>query len=79
MSSLALDLSRTPAAAVVTAAALAGCAGGACRARCATVAGACSGKKSGACAAKKCAACAAKKCAAKKCSAKTCGACSAKK
>jgi hypothetical protein len=69
MNSLALDLSRTLAAAVVTAAALAGCAGGACRARCSTSAGACSGKKCGACAAKKCGACSAKKC----------GACGAKK
>jgi hypothetical protein len=53
MNSLALDLSRNQATAVVTAAALAGCAGGACRARCSTAASACSGKKCGACGAKK--------------------------
>jgi hypothetical protein len=61
MSHLALDLSRSLAAAVVTAAALAGCAGPACRARCTAAAGACSAKKCAACAAKKCGACAVKK------------------
>jgi hypothetical protein len=60
MSHLALDLSRSLAAAVVTAAALAGCASPACRARCTAAAG-CSAKKCGACAAKKCSACAVKK------------------
>ena len=53
MSHLATDLSRALATAVVTAAALVGCASPACRARCNVAAGACSGKKCGACAPKK--------------------------
>lgn len=78
MTSLSIELSRTLAAAVVTAAALAGCANPGCRARCSTASSACSGKKCGACAAKKkCGACGAKKCS--PCAAKKCGACAAKK
>lgn len=76
MNTLASQLSRSLAAAVVTAAALSGCAGPGCRARCNVAAGACSGKKCGACSTKKCGACAAKKCGA--CAAKKCGACGAK-
>ena len=77
MNTLASQLSRSLAAAVVTVAALAGCANTGCRARCNIAAGACGGKKCGACGAKKCGACAAKKCGA--CGAKKCGACAAKK
>lgn len=69
MNSLSTQLARTLATAVVTAAALGGCAQSGCRARCNVSAGACSGKKCGACSAKKCGACSAKKC----------GACGAKK
>ena len=47
MTHLAADLSRTLAAAVITAAALAGCAGAGCRSRCNVTAGACSSKKCG--------------------------------
>ena len=53
MTHRAADLSRTLAAAVITAAALAGCAGAGCRSRRNLAAGACSNKKCGACAPKK--------------------------
>ena len=69
MNPFASQLSRSLAAAVVTAAALTGCANTGCCARCNVAAGACGGKKCGACGVKKCGACAAKKC----------GACGAKK